>query len=88
MDKITHKVTPEHIDNLIKSVDYHVINNLLTICCITIENGFQIFGESPSATPSNFDKKLGEEISFEVARNKIFEFEGYHLKKKFYEESK
>ncbi|WEI17129.1 Gp49 family protein [Acinetobacter proteolyticus] len=57
----------------------------LTICILTLENGFTVTGESACASPENFNKLLGQKIAFENARNKIWQLEGYLLKEKLYQ---
>ncbi|OTG80803.1 hypothetical protein B9T31_16015 [Acinetobacter sp. ANC 4558] len=56
----------------------------LTICILTLENGFTVTGESACASPENFDKIIGQKIAYENARNKIWQLEGYLLKEKLY----
>ena len=72
---------PEHIDATIYDEAYHVFEKTcLTVCCLTLKNGFTVIGESACVSPSNFDAELGRKISRENARNKIWMLEGYLLK--------
>lgn len=57
----------------------------LTICILTLENGFTVTGESACASPENFDAKIGQKLAYENARNKIWQLEGYLLKEKLYQ---
>lgn len=57
----------------------------LTICILTLENGFTVTGESACASPENFDRIIGQKIAYENARNKIWQLEGYLLKEKLYQ---
>lgn len=59
----------------------------LTICILTLENGFTITGESACASPENFDKLIGQKLAYENARNKIWQLEGYLLKEQLYQNS-
>ena len=80
------RLTPDLIDSKIKSVDYHLFKgSCLTVCCITLTNGFTVTGESACASPENFNKDIGEKIAFDMARDKIWQLEGYLLKQKLYE---
>ena len=80
------RLTPTHIDSIIKSVDYHVFKGTtMTVCCITLLNGAQVIGESACASPSNFDEQIGKERAYERARAKIWELEGYLLCQKLFE---
>jgi len=83
---IAPRVTPERLDEVIKDEDYHVFpNSQLTVCCLTLENGFTVTGESACASPENFDADLGRKIARNNARDKIWALEGYALKQKLYE---
>ncbi len=79
------RLTPDHIDSCITSDEYHVFtDSCLTVCCITLKNGFTVTGESACASPSNFDEDIGRKIAFDNARNKIWALEGYLLKDKLF----
>lgn len=56
----------------------------LTICILTLENGFTVTGESACASPENFDKIIGQKTAYDNARNKIWKLEGYLLKDKLH----
>lgn len=80
------RLTPALIDASIKSEDYHIFpGTTLTVCALTLQNGFIVTGESAAASPANFDVELGRKIARENARNKIWAFEGYLLRQKLYE---
>ena len=77
------RLTPELIDAAIKEEDYHVFEKTcLTVCCLTLRNGFTVTGESACASPENFNAELGRKIARENARNKIWMLEGYLLKER------
>ena len=77
------RLTPESIDAAIKDEDYHVFDKTcLTVCCLTLRNGFTVTGESACASPENFNTELGRKIARDNARNKIWMLEGYLLKEK------
>lgn len=81
------RLTPQLIDSQIIDTDYYVFpKTQLTVCCLTLKNGFTVTGESACASPENFNKEIGEKISFENARNKIWALEGYLLKQRLYEQ--
>lgn len=54
--------------------------DLLTICVLTLRNGFTVTGESACASPENFDADIGHKVARENAINKIWMLEGYLLK--------
>lgn len=77
------RLTPELIDATIVAEDYHVFEKTcLTVCCLTLKNGFTVTGESACASPENFNAELGRKISRENARRKIWALEGYLLKER------
>lgn len=80
------RITPGIIDSKIAIVDYHVFDgSQLTVCCMTLQNGFTVTGESACASPENFDIEIGRKIAFNNARDKIWQLEGYLLKQKLFE---
>lgn len=75
------RLTPAHIDAQIVSEAYHMFpGTTLTICALTLRNGFQVVGESAAASPENFDQDIGRKIARDNARNKIWALEGYLLR--------
>lgn len=79
------RLTPQSIDAAIAKEQYYVFEgSCLTVCCLTLQNGFTVTGESACASPENFDSELGMKIARENARNKIWPLEGYLLKQKLH----
>lgn len=77
------RLNPQHIDSTIVSEQYHVFpNTTMTVCALTLKNGFIVIGESAAASPENFDAEIGRKIARENARNKIWALEGYLLRSK------
>jgi hypothetical protein len=75
------RITPAHIEDAIQAADYYVFpGTQLTICCLTLKNGFNVTGESACASPENFDADLGRRIARTNATQKIWALEGYLLK--------
>ena len=75
------RLTPKSIDNTIVKEQYHVFEgSQLTVCCLTLKNGFTVVGESACVSPDNFNESIGREISKGNAREKIWALEGYLLK--------
>jgi hypothetical protein len=80
------RLTPARIDALIANEQYHVFDGTaVTVCCLSLENGFKVVGESAPVSPENFDAKLGRKIAHQNARDKIWALEGYLLKQRLYE---
>lgn len=79
------RLTPALIDGAIASEQYHVFDgSQLTVCCLTLANGFTVTGESACASPENFDAEIGKRVSREKAREKIWALEGYLLKQRLW----
>lgn len=77
------RLSPQHIDDQIVAGAYHVFpGTTLTVCALTLRNGFHVVGESAAASPENFDEELGRKIAYDNARNKIWALEGYALRTK------
>lgn len=77
------RLTPQQIDSMIDKVEFHVFpGTTLTVCAMTLRNGFIVTGESAAASPENFNREIGEKIARENARNKIWALEGYRLRQR------
>jgi len=79
------RLTPELIDACIVDEDYHQFpGTTVTVCCLTLTNGYNVVGESAAASPENFDEEVGRTIARRNARDKIWSLEGYLLKQHLY----
>jgi len=77
------RLNPQMIDETVVSEQYHVFpGTTMTVCALTLRNGYIVTGESAAASPENFDKEIGRKIARDNARNKIWALEGYLLKEK------
>lgn len=86
------RITPEHIDSLIvcevsgrasvlfSDCPSHSSLECLTICILTLKNGFTLVGKSACASPENYDPELGHKIARDDARRQIWALEGYKLR--------
>lgn len=79
-------ITPQTIDARIDSINYtRIPKTTLTICTITMVNGFTAIGHSACVDPARFNQQMGEEIAYENAFNKLWELEGYLLAERVYQ---
>lgn len=77
------RLTPALIDHAIVDQAFHVFpGTTLTVCALTLRNGFMVTGESRPASDANFDEELGRKIAYAQAREKIWALEGYLLREK------
>lgn len=75
------RITPEMLDAEILDEDYHVFpGSCLTVCAITMRNGFTVTGESACASPENFNADIGRKIARENARQKLWPLLGFRLR--------
>lgn len=82
---VAPRITPESIDAVIAKEQYYVFpDTTLTVCALTLLNGFQVVGESACASPENFDAEIGRKIARDNARQKIWALEGYLLRQSLY----
>src|SRR5512139_3085432 len=77
--KTAPKVTKESIEAKISDASY-LRHGLLTICIITMKNGFHFTGTAAPASPENYDPEVGKRYAYEDAFKKIWSHEGYLLK--------
>jgi len=75
------RLTPDHINEQIVHASYHVFpGTTVTVCCLTMRNGFNTVGHSAAVSPENFDEDIGRKVAYEKAKNEIWQLEGYLLK--------
>lgn len=77
---VAPRLTPEQINQTVAKTEYQVFGDVLTVCVLTLRNGFMVVGESAPASKANFDKELGQKIAYLNAREKIWALEGYLLR--------
>ena len=79
-------VTKEGIEAKIASTTFHQLPGTLTICVLTLQNGFTVTGQSACVDPANFNLQIGQDIARANAFEKIWELEGYLLKEEMFQE--
>lgn len=84
IDARTHeRVTEQGIVSRIADVTYiQLPDSTVTICNITMVNGFSVRGESACVDPRNFDSQIGNSLAYKDAFRKLWAFEGYLLAEK------
>jgi len=61
-------------------VDYHNLpDTTVTICSITLDNGYSVRDESACVDPANFNREIGEKIAYDRAFNKLWQLFGFLL---------
>ena len=84
--KTAPRVSEASIKNKIARVDY-INHELLTICIITMSNGFMVNGVSAPASSANYDTEVGKRYAFENAFKQLWQLEGYLLRQKLHEQT-
>lgn len=75
------RVTPAMVDAEIADEDYHTPpGTRMTICTLTLANGFTVTGESGCTDPNACDPELGRDLAKGKARGKVFEFLAFRLR--------
>lgn len=83
----TNKVTIEQIEGSIVREQYYVFpNTTVTVCALTVRDGFTATGKSACADPDNFDAELGKRYARERAIDELWSHFGSVLCNKLYEE--
>lgn len=79
-------VTKELIEKRISNVEYVYPSQetTLTICVLTMQNGFTVVGKSACAHPENFNQDLGQKIAYDDAFKQVWALEGYLLREALY----
>ena len=76
------RVTAERVEQVIRRETFLRASQTLTICVLTLANGFTVTGESACAAPENYREDLGEHFAREDAKRKIWALEGYLLRER------
>ncbi len=59
----------------------------LTLCIITLQNGYTVTGQSACLSREIYDVEVGKELAYNDAFREIWTLEGYLLKEKLYQAS-
>lgn len=78
------RVTPDMITAAIVSSDFHVLpGTQITVCAITLRNGAKVLGYNYGAIdPARQSWEQGRQAAYDMAREKIWELEGYALRER------
>lgn len=69
----------------IKQVDFMVHpGSCLTVCVVTLLNGYTVTGESACADPKMYDAEVGQKFAFAAAEQKVWPLLGYALREELF----
>lgn len=83
----SERVTKEYMESRIAKVEYFypdTFGGTMTLCQITLDNGFTVTGKSACADPANYNKEIGEHYSYERAFNELWPLFGFLLKERMF----
>lgn len=84
---VAPRVSLAEMEAKIRFVNYYN-HDLLTMCVLTMKNGFHVVGESAPASRNNYRAELGRKFSYENAIRQLWKLEGYSLRDRLAAEGK
>lgn len=80
------RLNPDIINAAIRNAAFHVFpGTTLTVCCLTLTNGFNVVGQAAAASLENFDRQIGEDVARADAVRQVWALEGYLLKQRLHD---
>lgn len=81
------RITKEFMESRIKEggVEFRRYSETVTICQITLDNGYSVRGESACVNPENYNQEIGERIAYDNAFNKLWPLFGFFLAESQYQ---
>ena len=81
------KVTKEYMESRIVETDFSTLpKSTVTLCNLTLDNGYSVRGESACVDPANFNREIGEKIAHDNAFAKLWPLFGFLLAEKRFRE--
>jgi hypothetical protein len=76
------RVTPEYIKSRIAAVKYFSPEGTVTMCSLTLDNGYSVRGESACVDPANYDGAIGRKLAYDKAFDALWPLFGFLLAEK------
>lgn len=73
------RVTKDYMESRITDKSFTRFSDTVTVCQITLDNGYSVRGESACVNPANYNQEIGERISYDNAFNKLWPLFGFLL---------
>lgn len=73
------RVTVEQMKARIADTSFVRLNATVTLCNLTLDNGFSVRGESACVSPENYNQQIGEKIAYDAAFSKLWPLFGFLL---------
>lgn len=82
MSIVRKKMNPGFIDSLVAGHEFlRPAEGTMTVCVLKMSCGAEVIGTSNVIEPLNFSAEMGEAVALENAKGKIWELEGYAIKR-------
>jgi len=76
-----NRITPEAIEAEIVDESFYVFpRTTVTVCALTLQNGYVVIGHSAAVDPANFDETIGQNVARADAKEKISPLLGFRLR--------
>jgi Phage protein (N4 Gp49/phage Sf6 gene 66) family len=77
------RITEDYIRSRIASTLFQRLDGMgaptVTLCCIVLDNGYSVRGESACVDPANYDRSIGERLAADDAFRKLWPLFGFLL---------
>lgn len=73
------RVTKDAMESRIINKEFIRLGETVTLCNITLNNGYSVRGESACVNPENYNQQIGEKIAYENAFAKLWALFGFLL---------
>ena len=79
------RVTKEAMEQRIKTSEFIVLpGSTVTVCHMTLDNGYSVRGESACVDKRNFNLAIGEKLAYDDAFRKLWPLFGFLLAESIY----
>jgi hypothetical protein len=79
MSETPDRVTLADVEARVARVEFIRLNQTVTVCHMTLDNGFSVRGESGCVDPRNYNEAIGQKLSRERALGKVWHLLGFLL---------
>ena len=78
---LPERITLEDAEGMVKATAYcRFPGTNMTVCCLTLQNGYPVTGESNVIRDEHFNEELGRKYARQMAIEKVLMLEGFRLK--------
>lgn len=77
------RVTPQDVEDAIASEYFHLVpGTTVTLCVLTLANGYNVVGQSACVSPENFSAEICRQVARQDASRRIWDLLGYALRER------